>query len=129
MNENPNDPALPFLAKKVHRRRWFQFSLGSLLMLMLLAGLGMSWLVAVKTKSERRMTAAAAIIKGGGWVNYDYQVPANGGRNAKPPGAAWLRTLLGDDFFANALDANITNRAGLEQLGDLSSLRRVYLIN
>jgi len=98
-------------------------------MLMLLAGLGMNWLVAVKKKSERRMAAADAIIKGGGWVNYDYQVPANGGRNARPPGPAWLRMLLGDDFFANAIGANITSRAGLEQLEDLSSLRRIYLMN
>jgi hypothetical protein len=87
--------------------------------------LGMSWLVAVKKKSERRMAAADAIIKGGGWVNYDYQVPANGGRNAKPPGAAWLRALLGDDFFANATDAYITSGAGLEHLGELYSLRRL----
>lgn len=127
MNQSPNDPAQPDPAKKVRRRRWFQFSLRSVLALMLLAGLGMSWLVAVKKKSERRMAAADAIIKAGGWVNYDYQVPANGGRSAKPPGPAWLRTILGDDFFANATDAYITSAASLEQLGELSSLRILHV--
>jgi Leucine rich repeat len=129
MNESSDDPVQSFPAKNVRRRRWFQFSLRSLMMLTLLAGLGMSSLVAIKKKSERRMAAGDAIIKAGGWVNYDYQVPANGGRNAKPPGPAWLQTLLGDDVFAHAIDAAIPNRAALEQLGELNSLRRVYLRN
>jgi hypothetical protein len=129
MDENQNGPAQPFPAKKTHRHRWFQFRLRSLLILMLLAGVGMSWLVGIRKRSERRLAAAETIIKAGGWVNYDYQVPANGGRSAKPPGPAWLRTLFGDNFFVNAIDAAIPNRAALEQLGELNSLRRVYVEN
>ena len=50
------------------RRRWFQYSLRTLLVLMLLACIGMGW-IAVKLQQVRRERAAVAAIEGlgGGW--------------------------------------------------------------
>src|SRR5437660_677517 len=86
------------------KRRWFQFSLRSLMALMLLAGIGMTWLVALKHQAERQRIAVEIILKDGGIVLYDYQehtLPSGAtaySDNAVPPGPSWLRKLLGDDF-------------------------------
>ena len=62
--------------------RWFQYSLRSLLLLMLAAAIGMSW-VAVRVKSAREQEAAAeAVKKLGGWSCCDSQ-----------PGPEWFSPL------------------------------------
>ena len=58
------------------------------------------------------------------WVGYDYQVDAKGfPKDAKPPGAEWLRELFGDDFFRDAVRVSVRREvtdAGLEYLKGLS---------
>ncbi|HEV3417229.1 MAG TPA: hypothetical protein VG056_10460, partial [Pirellulales bacterium] len=55
------------------RLRWFQYRLRSWLVLMLLAGVGMNWLVAVKNRAERQRAAVEALLKAGAKVEFDYQ--------------------------------------------------------
>jgi hypothetical protein len=40
-----------------------------------------------------------------------------------PPGPPWLRTVLGDDFFADVTEAGVQDDAGMERLKHLSGLR------
>ena len=115
------------------KRRWFQLSLRSLMVLMLLAGIGMTWLVALKNRAERQKIAVEIILKDGGAVVYDYQDQTlsrgatSHSANATPPGPVWLRGLLGDDFFVNVVGARIVTDAGLAHLTELSTLERLRL--
>ena len=42
---------------------------------------------------------------------------------AEPPGPAWLRRVLGDDFFATVIGACVTTLADMKHVGELSKLR------
>jgi hypothetical protein len=58
------------------KRRWFQFSLRSLLIVMLLVGIYLRWTV---VKVERQSEAVKAILDDGGSVTYDYQIDPSSG--------------------------------------------------
>src|SRR4051794_14492552 len=82
------------------RRRWLQFSLRTLLIVIsLFAG----WLAVQVNRAHRSQAAIAAIRQFGGQVQYDYETGADGlpVKNALPPGPAWLRNLIGVEYFAN----------------------------
>ena len=92
--------------------RWrFQFSIRSLLVLMVVVAILGSWLAAEKQQARQQRNAVAAIRALGAEVIYDYErewhsrprfsAALNG--PPVPPGPAWARRLLGDDFFACVL--------------------------
>lgn len=104
------------------RRRWFQFKLRTLLVMVLLASIGMSWF-GVKMQQVRRQRAAIdAIVKGGGTVSWAFPDVAEESR-----GRAWLRKLLGDDFFTHPTHALVTNGMGMEHLAELPHLEILNL--
>ena len=110
------------------KRRWFQFSLRTLMMLTLALGLGMAtWIVPIKKSAEKQKAAVEAIKSDSGYVNYDYEVDSsgNGITAAEPPGPAWLRRLLGDDFFTTVISVGVNTPADMKYLGELSQLRDV----
>ena len=106
--------------------RWYQFSLRSLLIFVTLWAIPCSWL-GVKMKQAREQKAAVEWILGAkGFVKYDYET-----QGATPPGPAWLRRLLGDDFFAHVsrvdlMGPEITDVA-LERLLWLPQLEKLDL--
>jgi Leucine-rich repeat (LRR) protein len=117
-----NEPRKP-------RLRWFQYSLRTLLLAVLLASIGMSWVAVRMQRARREREAVAAIVKLGGRVWYDYQLqqqdwdPSPG---TDPPGPVWLRNLLGENVFASVVgvdlygspirDADLGHLKGLTQL-------------
>ena len=106
------------------RRRWFQYSLRTLLVLMLLVCIGMSWF-AVKTQQVRKERAAAEAIEGlGGVVSWVY--PADSQSESR--GRAWLRKLVGDDFFSHPDFVRIDNDAAMEYLTALRQLPKLELV-
>ena len=117
-----NDP--PKADPPKGKRRWFQFSLRSLLVVMLLAGVGARQLV---TKAHRQKAAVETILRDGGTVHYVYQRVEGGGYDPRrePPGPLWLRKLLGDDFVTNVDYATAETDDALAQLAGLSRLDRV----
>jgi hypothetical protein len=110
------------------RRRWFQYSLRTLLVLMLAACIGMGWIAMKRQQARRGREAAEAIERLGGkvfWSNAD---------SPEESGAwAWLRKLLGDDLFVHPDDVVIHSRAqviadaGLEHLKGLTQLETLYI--
>ena len=112
-----------FLAAVVFRLR-FQFSIRSLLMLMVVVAIPCSWLAEARKQRE----IVVEIEKAGGEVHYDFQLDPsfNGVSGAKPPGPAWLRKWLGDDLLVNVTwvslhdrdvgDAEVQRLKGLPQL-------------
>jgi hypothetical protein len=83
--------------------RRFQFSLRSLLLLTVVAAIGMSWgSVRLRHVRKQRETVTAIRAIGGG-VNYDCDSVGRG-----PPGPAWLRRLLGQEFFAEVVSVDFS---------------------
>ena len=115
--------------------RWrFQFSIRSLLVLVVAVALPFSWLAVETKRARERKEAVQAIGEWKGFVNYDYQVDESRMvclLNAKPPGPPWLRTGLGEDFFANIVGVGLTNApitdAWLERLEGMPQLQWLYL--
>jgi hypothetical protein len=77
------------------RRRWYQFSVLSLLVVTTAMALLFAFVVG---PAWRQRSAVAAILELGGQVSYDYQ---QSGASA-PAGPAWLRKMIGDDCFQTA---------------------------
>jgi hypothetical protein len=83
---------------KKRKRRWFQFSLRSLLIATLMCAVACGWLGKKIEQKRNERAAFQAIARLGGGMQYDYQLGGSGGT---PHGPAWLRKLLGDDFFSD----------------------------
>jgi len=105
------------------KRRWYQYRLRTLVVLMLLASIGMSW-VAVRMERARRQQAALAELGKSGpmlWIT----------EGAAPRGLAWLESVLGEGFFTRVIELRIVHRkttdADLERLRGLRDLRLLFL--
>jgi hypothetical protein len=75
-------------------------------------------------QAEMQRDAVTAIEKLGGRARWD---------DKALEGPAWLRTLLGDDFFNSARWVDLTRSevtdAGLEHLKGLSRLQQLWLVS
>jgi hypothetical protein len=97
---------------------------------MLLVSLVMSWVAVRMKKARQQREAVEEIQKRGGRVRYDYQPSM--AAIAEPPGRAWLRNLLGKDFFASVVEVALfppgPSDASFEHLKSLAQLRGLSLI-
>jgi hypothetical protein len=111
------------------KRRWFQFSLRSLLIFTTIVALGSGWFRAKIVKAQKQRAAIEAIEKSGGMVLYDYQVDSSGGiiPNAKPPVISWPWTLFGRDCFLPVAEAVLRSGNEINRLDDLNELRVLHL--
>jgi hypothetical protein len=125
-------PLAKLLSMLTHKRRWMQFSLASMFVVVTVLCV---WLAAVVNRAHRQRDAVAAIHALGGAVMYDYDFDAAGNQihNAEPPGPAWLRRLLGVDFRSNAtwvyLAGAPTTDADLVHLRNLPELNWLHIGN
>lgn len=119
------------------KRIWFQFSLRTLLALVLVFGCGFGWLgMKLKQASEQRMIVER-IARLLGYVTYDYQYDSSGTssiQGAEPPGPKWLRKLLGDDFMFTKVHLvhvryGQVSDADLKAIGKLRQLHHLGLID
>jgi hypothetical protein len=94
----------------------FQFSIRSLLFVVVVVALPFSWLAVEMKKPREQNAAVAGIRKLGGVVGHDWEFEANGIPDPykfipllalSPPAPAWLRNLLGDDFFTEVVDVTL----------------------
>jgi Leucine-rich repeat (LRR) protein len=119
-------------ASPPRNRRWLQFSLRTLIGIVLLASVWMSWVAVRIQRAEKQKVAVQAIERLGGGVTYDYQL-ASGQfvPSAKPPGPTWTRSLLGEEFFAQVLAVGYygpqVTDAWLEPVTKLPQLRELWL--
>jgi hypothetical protein len=112
------------------KRRWFQYSLRTLLLVMLLASIGTSWLA---YRATRQRDAVAAILRAGGGVIYSYEYDAAGKivSDPEPPAPEWLRNVLGIDYFSRVTDVHLAGDSitdtDLEVLECLPGLRTLIV--
>ena len=108
-------------------RRRFQFTIRSLLLLTLIVSTWGSWFGVEMRAAKRQNEAVGVIEKLGGGVHYDW----SGNPNPQPPGPAWLRRVLGEDFFATVDGAFLEGSQGtdgdMENLKGLTQLRYLVL--
>ncbi|MCE9527078.1 MAG: hypothetical protein K8R36_13605 [Planctomycetales bacterium] len=106
-----------------YKRRWYQFSLRSLLAAMVLASIVSAWLAHERNEVRKRQEAIAAIEEQGGHVLYN---------NAYAFRPRWLQLLLGDDSEGEVEVASVGDNAtdaGLVHLASLTKLRGLYCDN
>lgn len=99
-------------------RRWYQYRLRTLFAVTAVFAVGLSYFASRMQKATQQAAAVSAIKAIGGDVGYDYQVPGPPAvswdtwvplwySDAPPPGPAWLRSVLGDDFFRSVVQVCI----------------------
>jgi hypothetical protein len=154
--ENGMDAAETPGTARSGRRRWFQYSLRTLLGAVLVASLVMSWFAVKMLQAKRQAKAVEAIRnlqqlgntqmprlvspapsptpveavpRALGSVAYDYELVPGG----EPPGPEALRNALGLDFLANAAEVTLSGLlvtdAQLVYLKELPALKSLYLID
>lgn len=107
--------------------RWrFQFSLRSLVLLVVAVGIPCSWLGVKMRESERQRQAVEAIQEAGGLVTYDFHYSIGSGYfvgEQEPPAPTWLRELVGNDFLS---EVHVVSLADCEKVDNvLERLRRL----
>jgi hypothetical protein len=123
-------PANPEPPKR--KRRWFQFGLRTLLIVVTVVAVPSAWLGHKIEQKRRQRDAIEDIRRIGGRVEFGYQLDFDGvplANDRQPPGALWLRKLLGDDFFADAKSVDLSGTEvrdddlqDLDELPDLEFL-------
>jgi hypothetical protein len=104
--------------QRKQKRRWWRFSLKTLLILLTLFCL---WLGTLSSSANRQRRAVEAIQLSGGEFNYDFQrMPDRTGseysfsHQVEPPGPKWLRRILGDHYFITPQGLYIHRQAGIK---------------
>lgn len=119
-------------------RRWFQYSLRTLLVLVTAFAVACSWFACRLKRAERQKNAVESLTKSGARVFYDYEVDQSRKvvSGAKPPGPAWLRDLVGDHFLTTVVVVDLNHEpwqegqitdADLEPVESLAGLRILTL--
>ena len=109
------------------KRCWYQYSLRTLLLFMVLCAFACSWFAVKMQQARRQREAVKAIEEASGIVVYDYELNRPPVGSPQPPGPAWMRKLLGVDFFAAAELAYLRSDASQEHLKDLPKLKTISL--
>ena len=101
------------------KRRWFQYSLRTLLVVVTLCAIFCSWLAVKLQQAKREREAAAAITELGGEVRWW----------SRPSRPEWLRKLLGGDLFMRVEEVQVSGDTDQDwqNLKALSQLRVLYL--
>lgn len=111
------------------RSRRFQFSLGSLLLATTVVCL---WLGTQVNAARRQREVASAVERLGGKVYYDWLLDGDDPCTTEvgPPGPAWLRLWIGDDFFQTAVQVTIWYvPCGDDQLPAIEQLQQVRTLS
>jgi hypothetical protein len=106
------------------KRRWYQFSLRTLLVVMTLASCFLGWLTYERNTVRKRAVAIATIQELGGIVKFD---------RAQPFRPHWLRPLLGDNSPGEVVEVNMQaakiRDADLAHVARMTKLKQLYLYN
>ena len=95
--------------KPKRKRRWFRFSLKTMLIVIMLMGGLLGWIAKETVRAERQRRAVETIEKANGevWYDYEFSEPLVRNWKPKPPASAWLEELVGVDPFADVVVVSI----------------------
>lgn len=110
-------------AETYFKRRWFQFSLLGILMLITAVGAGLGLYV---RRVQKQCEVVAFVKQYHGELTYDYQWD----RRSHAPGPTWARDWLGDDYFSDLIAVRVSGINGDEpRLSSIGSLRRLVALD
>jgi hypothetical protein len=112
-----------------NKRRWLRFSLRALFVWVTILTV---WLGVLSYRVQRMNAAIAAIRAAHGGISYECRYGPGRGNSSdvKPRGPAWLRSLIGDDFFVDVYTVDFRNiRVRPEPLLVLRSFPRLRQLN
>ncbi|HUY89424.1 MAG TPA: hypothetical protein VMV10_11880 [Pirellulales bacterium] len=115
------------------RRRWLQFSLRGFFVLLTTLAV---WLGVIVNRAREQREAVTAIEALEASVGYDWQdVPLDPAdpfpidRPLTPPGPAWLRRLIGNEFFQNVVMTSFFSETDvLKSIAHLKRLRKLKTV-
>jgi hypothetical protein len=115
----------------VRKRRWLRFSVRTMMIAVLVAAVALSWPIR-RANIQRRAVAALKKAPGKVYIAYDFEYDGNWRvkHNASPWAPAWLRRLLGDEFFQEVDTVAVQSPASdetMEILGEFPRLRLLHL--
>lgn len=98
------------------KRRWFQYSLRSLLLFVTACAIACSWLAVTMQNQRKQRVAAEAIERAGGWARFE---------------PTWLGNFLRDDSLVDVTAVGLSGKATtdgvLVHLQGLSQLQELWL--
>ena len=121
-----NDTPIP-------QRRWYQYSLRTLFLFMVLFAMACSWFTVKMNRARRQEEAVKAIQRAHGTVFYDFHqiAPRTVSSAGKPRGPQWLRALLDEHYFDTAVQVNLfgtpNDDGWVGAVNDLPSLNTLLL--
>ena len=110
----------------------FQFSIRSLLLLTVAVAIPFSWLAVEIKWTREQKEAVEALMKMGGSVYYDYEIDVFSYqtiRGAHPPGPAWLRAVIGDDFLINPVYVGLPQKVSDVDLKHLEGMKQLRILD
>ncbi len=117
--------------QRLRKRRWLQYSVRAVLVLVTVVSLSLGWLV---HRARQQAAAVEAVLRSGGDVQYEWYFDA-GARSRKPESQirAFLGAVFGDDFVRRvtyiALGEGELHDADLERLDGLRHLEGITADN
>jgi hypothetical protein len=113
------------MSEPCKRRRRFQYSLRSLMLVVFLASLGMSWYAVMAKRARQQKEVVAEIRKRGGGVLYDFEAKRLDAWASPPvlPRPAWLRDIVGVDFLATVIGVSFCGAPSTDE--DLKLVKRL----
>jgi hypothetical protein len=109
------------------KRRWYQFSLRTLLIFVLICAISSAWFGMKIERKRRERDAVQRIIAKSGVAQYDYEIA----HQSEPDGPAWVRRLFGDNLFSDvravSLPGGTHNDDDLALLDELTQVRELDL--
>lgn len=111
------------------RRRWLQFSLRSLVVLIVVAACVMGFVLKVRDAQQKR-ELAEALTEAGAVVYFGYEIDETGNfvSLADPPGPGWLTDNTSDLLFSDVCGVTTQDMhtvGGLESLAGLSEVKSI----
>ncbi len=103
------------------QRRCYAISLRVVMLLIVVAAVGLSWKV---NRAHTQARAVARIKEAGGEVLYDYQFDGTYPYklNASPWAPAWLRRMIGDEYFQEVTSVHFGGKTTDDQFAPVAEL-------
>ncbi len=115
-------------------RRWFRFSLRSLLLLVAVLAIPLGWLGWKVNRARNQRIVVTELQKLNAQFIYDYQIVIKNGwltkSNLSSPGPKWLTELLGNEFFTDVYCVTVDDpKATNETIALIAKLPGVEGVN
>jgi len=111
------------LAALKPKRRWFQYSLRTIFLLLTVSAVLLAWLRIRINRAEQQERAVKDVEKAHGLIRFDYELDKSGRerKSPQPPAPEWLRKAVGEEYFRRVVAVDFAVGAGLRSGKQISA--------